>query len=70
MKKIKGPKFFKLLAGALGITPAVCTLASCDLLQPETGFITGYASVNFSFFRQKCGEDTVGEAEDAENPDK
>ncbi len=29
-----------------------------------------YGSVNFSFFRQKCGEDTVGEAEDAENPDK
>ena len=44
MKKIKGPKFFKLLAGALGITPTVCTLASCDLLQPETGFTTGYAS--------------------------
>ena len=43
MKKIKGPKFFKLLAGALGITPTVCTLASCDLLQPETGFTTGYA---------------------------
>lgn len=44
MKSIKGPNFFTLLAGALGIIPAACTLASCDNEQlinekyPPTGF--------------------------------